>query len=70
MALFCVFFGLCFMVLPVCFLGALPLEAFCSWIRIWLLGRCCSKELGVQMLRVDGVVVCCTLSRWVQVLHD
>jgi len=50
-------------VLPFCSFGALPLEASCSWIRIWLLGYCCSKESGVQMLRVDGVVVCRTFSR-------
>jgi len=34
----------------------------CSWIRIWLLGCCFLKELGVQMFRVDRVVVCCTFS--------
>ena len=49
-------------VLLFCSFRALPLLASCPWIRIWLLGCCYSKELGVQMLRVDGVFVCCTLS--------
>ena len=50
--------GCVFLVLSFCSFGALPLEASCSWIMIWLHGCCCSKELGVRMLRVDGVVVC------------
>ena len=54
---FCVLLGRCFFGVAVCSFGALPLEASCSWIRIWLLGCCCSKELGVQMLRVDEVVI-------------
>lgn len=54
--------GCVLLVLSFSSFGALPLEASCSWIMIWLLGCCCSKELGVLILRVDGVVVCCTLS--------
>jgi len=50
------------LVLSFCSFGALPLETSCSWSMIWLNGCCCSKECGLQMLRVDGVVVCCTLS--------
>jgi len=52
--------------LPFYAIKALLLAASCCLgFRIWLLGCCCTKELGVQMLRVDGVVVCRTLS-----IHD
>jgi hypothetical protein len=54
--------GCVLLVLSFSSFGALLLEASCSWIMIWLLGCSCSKELGVLILRVDGVVVCCTLS--------
>ena len=54
--------GCVFLVLSFCSFGALPLEAFYSWIMIWLHGCCWSKELGVQMFHVDVVVVCCNLS--------
>jgi len=54
--------GCVLLVLLFCSIEALLLEASCSWIMIWLHGCCCSKELGVQMLCVDGVVICCTLS--------